>query len=129
MIQALSEQILSEAQAHPDTSQDTSQAHLKTFAKLRFTMNSLHLIKHSDRENRDLFERLQEQAIDIIIQKSLRTLTREASDIYKWLNLIDLVLNEMPFVPSSRAMAYFETELKILEQFQSFLQVHPELDG
>ena len=121
MIQALSEQILSEAQAQPDISQDTSQAHHKAFAKLRLTMNALHLIKHSDRENRDLFERLQEQAIDITIQKSLRTLTREASDIYKWLNLIDLVLNEMPFVPSSRAMAYFETELKILEQFQSFL--------
>ena len=40
-----------------------------------------------------------------------------------------LIEHEIPFLPESRALKYFEAEHQILEQFFTFLALNPELDG
>ena len=51
------------------------------------------------------------------------------NDLAEWIALLEMVEHEMPFLTQNRAIAYFETELLILEGFLKFLENNPELDG
>ena len=43
--------------------------------------------------------------------------------------MLEIVENELPFLPTRKALAYFELEIEILERFATFLDNHVELDG
>ena len=44
----------------------------KAFSFLRLALNALHLMKHADQAHADVYEKLQEEATDIIVNKCLK---------------------------------------------------------
>ena len=73
MIISLTDDTLPEAGAIAQESGDAYMKYVKVFSKLRLTMNALHLMKSTDKENSETYETLQEKAVSILLDKNLRS--------------------------------------------------------